>query len=150
MCLSSSLHTIKFFPADGRVVSIQNSLFGRRKKVKFTPQMAEGYSFFCFKCAVFTLTSQHRDTINIFPYRWLSCIHSSILGAAISCFLYDSDKLPIPSFLPSFSLTCFAILLTSFKGPVVHGAMGCGQKNFQLVWRCHQLLSGFLAKGHLP
>ena len=35
-------------------------------------------------------------------------------------------------------------------GPVVHGAMGCGQKNFQLVWRCHQLLSGFLAKGHLP
>ena len=28
--------------------------------------------------------------------------------------------------------------------------MGCGQKNFQLVWRCHQLLSGFLAKGHLP
>ena len=27
--------------------------------------------------------------------------------------------------------------------------MGCGQKNFQLVWWCHQLLSGFLAKGHL-
>ena len=24
------------------------------------------------------------------------------------------------------------------------------KKNFQLVWRCHQLLSGFLAKGHLP
>ena len=33
---------------------------------------------------------------------------------------------------------------------LVHGAMGCGQKNFQLVWRSHQLLSGFLAKGHLP
>ena len=33
---------------------------------------------------------------------------------------------------------------------VVHGAMGYGQKNFQLVWQCHQLLSGFLAKGHLP
>ena len=30
----------------------------------------------------------------------------------------------------------------------VHGARGCGQKNFQLVWQCHQLLSGFLAKGH--
>ena len=40
--------------------------------------------------------------------------------------------------------------------------MGCGQnllsmepwaaakKSFKLVWRCHQLLSGFLAKGHLP
>ena len=24
------------------------------------------------------------------------------------------------------------------------------KKNFQLVWRCHQLMSGFLAKGHLP
>ena len=34
--------------------------------------------------------------------------------------------------------------------PAVHGAMGCGQKSFKLVWRCHQLLSGFLAKGHLP
>ena len=32
----------------------------------------------------------------------------------------------------------------------VHGAMGCGQKSLGLVWRCHQLLSGFLAKGHLP
>ena len=34
--------------------------------------------------------------------------------------------------------------------PVVHGAMAFGQKNFQLVWRCRQLLFGFLAKGHLP
>ena len=32
----------------------------------------------------------------------------------------------------------------------VHGAMGCGQKSFKLVWLCQQLLSGFLAKGHLP
>ena len=29
--------------------------------------------------------------------------------------------------------------------PWSHG--GCGQKSFKLVWRCHQLLSGFLAKG---
>jgi hypothetical protein len=29
--------------------------------------------------------------------------------------------------------------------PAVHGAM-----SFKLVWRCHQLLSVFLAKGHLP
>ena len=39
---------------------------------------------------------------------------------------------------------------TLYWGLVVHGAMGCGQKIFQLVWRCHQLLSGFIAKGHLP
>ena len=28
-------------------------------------------------------------------------------------------------------------------------SMDCGQKSFKLVWRCHQPLSGFLAKGHL-
>ena len=28
--------------------------------------------------------------------------------------------------------------------------MGCGQKSFKLVRRCHQLLSGFLAKCHFP
>ena len=27
--------------------------------------------------------------------------------------------------------------------------MGCGQRGFEAVWRCHQLLHGFLAKGHL-
>ena len=27
---------------------------------------------------------------------------------------------------------------------------GLRKKKLQLVWRCHQLLSGFLAKGHLP
>ena len=35
------------------------------------------------------------------------------------------------------------------SGPVVHEVMGCGQKSIKLVWRCHQLLSGFLGKGHL-
>ena len=30
-----------------------------------------------------------------------------------------------------------------------HGAMGCDQKNFKLVWRCHQLLSRFFVKGYL-
>ena len=24
------------------------------------------------------------------------------------------------------------------------------KKSYKLMWRCHQLLSGFLAKGHLP
>ena len=27
---------------------------------------------------------------------------------------------------------------------------GCGQKSCKIMWRCYQLLSGFLAKGHLP
>ena len=31
----------------------------------------------------------------------------------------------------------------------VRGEIGCGQKGFTLMWQCHQLLSGFLAKGHL-
>ena len=34
--------------------------------------------------------------------------------------------------------------------PVVHRAMGSGQKSIKLVWRCHYLLSGFLSTGHLP
>ena len=35
--------------------------------------------------------------------------------------------------------------------PAVHGAMDCSQnKSFKLVCRCHQLLTGFLVKGHLP
>ena len=33
--------------------------------------------------------------------------------------------------------------------PTVNGAMGCGEKCFKLIWRCNQLLSGFLAKAHL-
>ena len=40
-------------------------------------------------------------------------------------------------------------LIKGAKGLVVHGAMGCGQKSFKLGWRCHQLLFGLLAKGHL-
>ena len=32
----------------------------------------------------------------------------------------------------------------------VHGAMGYSQESLMLAQRCHQLLSGFLAKGHLP
>ena len=32
----------------------------------------------------------------------------------------------------------------------VHGAMGCSQKSFKPVGRFHQLLFGFLAKGHMP
>ena len=32
----------------------------------------------------------------------------------------------------------------------VNGAISCGQKSFTLVWGWQKLLSGFLAKGHLP
>ena len=39
---------------------------------------------------------------------------------------------------------------SNWSGLLSMKAMGCGQKSFKLVWRCHQLLSGFLAKGHLP
>ena len=28
--------------------------------------------------------------------------------------------------------------------------MDCVQKSFELIWRCHRLLSGFLVKVHLP
>ena len=28
--------------------------------------------------------------------------------------------------------------------------MICGEKSFKLVWRCHHILSRFLANGHLP
>ena len=47
--------------------------------------------------------------------------------------------------------TCWSLSLVSLSIPYCpwsHG--GCGQKSFKPVWRCHQLLSGFLAKGHLP
>ena len=34
--------------------------------------------------------------------------------------------------------------------PVVDRTMGCGQNSCKQVWRCHQLLSGFLANVYLP
>ena len=56
-------------------------------------------------------------------------------------------------FPPSFSLVlasywCLSLLLISASPfPAVHGTMDCGQKSFKLVWRCHKLLSRFLANG---
>ena len=41
-------------------------------------------------------------------------------------------------------------LFTDLLYSAPHGGIGCGQKIFNLVKRCHQLLSGFLAKGDLP
>ena len=50
--------------------------------------------------------------------------------------------------LYTYWLTMIAIY--PHAGPVVHGAMDCGQKSFKPVWWCYQLLSWFLAIGHLP
>ena len=36
------------------------------------------------------------------------------------------------------------------KCHAVHGAMGCNQKSFKLVWQFHQLLSGLLAEVTCP
>ena len=41
-------------------------------------------------------------------------------------------------------------LFTDLLYSAPHGGIGCGQKIFNLVKRCHQLLPGFLAKGDLP
>ena len=41
------------------------------------------------------------------------------------------------------------LCLYRYWGLVPHGAMGCVQKSFKLLWRCHQLVSGFLVNGHL-
>ena len=39
-----------------------------------------------------------------------------------------------------------------YKAPIDPFSMEpcCYQKSCKLVWRCHQLISEFLAKGHLP
>ena len=42
------------------------------------------------------------------------------------------------------------MFISSDMKTVVNGAMGCGQKIIKIVCRCHQLLSRFLANGHLP
>ena len=53
--------------------------------------------------------------------------------------------------MQGFKIVLFQRLYKTKKWDLqaVHGAMGCGQKSFKLVWWCKQLLTGFLAKGHL-
>ena len=69
----------------------------------------------------------------------------------IGIFYYKSLLIVVLVTLHLFiSLLELSLLIDSIfqcTWPVV---LGCGQKNFQLVRRCHQVLSGFLAKGHLP
>ena len=36
-----------------------------------------------------------------------------------------------------------------FTVTIIHGVMSCGEKPLKIMWRCHQLLTGVLAKGRL-
>ena len=36
------------------------------------------------------------------------------------------------------------------ENTAIHGATGSDQKSFKPTWLCHQLLSRFLSKDHLP
>ena len=51
--------------------------------------------------------------------------------------------------LPQTPLTITVHNQDKNKTPIVLGVVGCGQKSFKLVWWCHRLLSGFLAKGRV-
>ena len=42
------------------------------------------------------------------------------------------------------------IFLIRSRNPVIHGVMVVAKRRFTLLWRCHRLLSVFLANGHLP
>ena len=75
----------------------------------------------CFVCSVCK---------NIFRVFWMLFL--------ISVFFY-CDELVLSLFLTG----CEDLLLSMEPWAVA-------KKNFQFVWRCHQLVSGFLAKGHLP
>ena len=65
-------------------------------------------------------------------HRWFHPVHTSSGGGIWKCITY---------------YTCIVIFINT---PAVHRVIGCGQKSSKLVWRCLQLLSGFLAKGYLP
>ena len=54
------------------------------------------------------------------------------------------------------SFTCWSHVTPKLTGLSIISVLlymeqwAAAKKSFKLVWRCHQLLSGFLAKGHLP
>ena len=77
------------------------------------------------------------------------------LSLQISCYLnssrywFGTDPIPAENISPTGDRRPTSTASCSMPScPWSHGR--CGQKSFKLVWRCHQLLSGFLAKGHLP
>ena len=42
-------------------------------------------------------------------------------------------------------------LILNINRPVMHGYTGhCQKQSLMLLWLCHQILSGYLANGHLP
>ena len=94
-----------------------------------------------------------------FHFQRFHCNHSPVVHGAMGCgqksYKASVAVPPVPVQVPSqMQLAPSVTSVTSVANdrvimrPVVHGAIGCGQNRFKLVWRCHQFLSGFLGKGH--
>ena len=97
-----------------------------------------------------------------------SGMHRGILNIILTCFQYFIPicygriyvMLSELLYLQLKCLTFYTVLIVPASDLVtawhndpwtdVHDPWLGAEKNFKLVWRCHQLLSGFLAKGHLP
>ena len=67
----------------------------------------------------------------------------------ISAYLFTFIGKSNPYF---YSVSLFQYLFSTEKtmSSCCPWSHGCSQKSVKLVWQCHQLLSGFLAKDHLP
>ena len=65
-------------------------------------------------------------------------------GLKLNCVILSHYKIPYTTILHGRWLVQYLC----HHWPVVHGLRP--KKKTQLVWRCHQLLSSFLAKGNLP
>ena len=74
-----------------------------------------------------------------------------ILQARLSFSIAESLKLPnLLSRLESREYINYFYIKIVNCTPLSMKPWAAGKKSFNLMWRCHQLLSGFLAKGHLP
>ena len=58
---------------------------------------------------------------------------------------YDASAIITSSMLIFCTLRLELTSIVIEIRPVVHRAMSYGQKSFELVWQCHQLLSGLLS-----
>ena len=73
-----------------------------------------------------------------------------ILMSSMNVFLMSSYTKRDGTVFPTLSIL-FIKRVFNFSMPCCPWShAGCGQKSFKIAWRCHQLLTGFLAKGHLP
>ena len=85
----------------------------------------------------------HADNCKIYNYYYFFMIIPNIIQCTQKCIIYTYVGKVISSWLslqPPWN---------SYAAVDVHGAMGCEQTNFTLVWRWHQLPSGFLPSGRL-